>query len=65
MDEYLNKCYEYIKNDLNGEVMEIGDEYVFSLNNCSVNIRMAEGRELKINVVGGKPVEIDAECPLF
>ena len=64
MDEYLQKCFDYVTEDLQGEIMEDGDEYVFSLNNCAVFIAMKD-REIITRVIGGKPIEIDVDCPFF
>ena len=44
--------------------LEEGDEFVFSLKNCSLYIALEEGC-LKTKFIGDKVIDLDISCPLY
>ncbi|MFP3415040.1 hypothetical protein SB773_26285 [Bacillus sp. SIMBA_074] len=65
----LDLFYKALKEELNGEQMEVGDEFVYTCNNAVViyNMDYNEKKEktLGIRIIGGKAVHIDTELPIF
>ena len=43
---------------------EEGDEFVFSLKNCSLYVALEEGC-LKTKFIGDKVIDLDVSCPLY
>ncbi|PEK91422.1 hypothetical protein [Bacillus mycoides] len=67
--EEMNLFLEALKEELNGEQMEVGDEFVFTCNNAvviySMNHNEKKEKTLGIRIISGKAVHIDTELPIF
>lgn len=64
-DEILKKATEKLKEIYGDDfVFEEGDEFVFSLKNCSLYIALEEGC-LKTKFIGDKVIDLDISCPLY
>lgn len=64
-DEILKKATEKLKEIYGDDfVFEEGDEFVFSLKNCSLYIAVEEGC-LKTKFIGEKVIELDVGCSLY
>ncbi len=65
----LSLFFEALKKDLNGQQMEVGDEFAYTCNNATVvfsmNLNEKGEKDLRIQVIGGKPVHIDTVIPIF
>jgi len=65
----LSLFFEALKKELNGRQMEVGDDFIYTCNNAAVIFSMKLNekgeKDLGINVIGGKPVHIDTELPIF
>ncbi|MFE4764415.1 hypothetical protein [Bacillus mycoides] len=65
----LDVFFKALKEELNGEQMEVGDEFVYTCNNAVVIFKMdyneKKEKTLGIRVIGGKAVHIDTELPIF
>ncbi|EJS62004.1 hypothetical protein ICU_05172 [Bacillus cereus BAG2X1-1] len=67
--EELELFYKALREELNGQQMEVGDEYVYTCNNAVVIFAMdyneKQEKNLGIRIIGGKAVHIDTELPIF
>lgn len=65
----LDVFFKHLTEELNGEQMEVGDEFVYTCNNAVVIFKMdyneKKEKTLDIRVIGGKAVHIDTELPIF
>jgi hypothetical protein len=64
-NEIMNKAVQKLK-ELYGDdfKFEEGDEFVFSLKNCSLYIALEEGC-LKTKFIGDKVIDLDISCPVY
>lgn len=65
----LDVFFEALNEELNGEQMEVGDEFVYTCNNAvviySMDYNEKKEKTLDIRIIGGKAVHIDTELPIF
>lgn len=65
----LDVFFKALKEELNGEQMEVGDEFVYTCNNAvviySMDYNEKKEKTLGIRIIGGKAVHIDTELPIF
>ncbi|MGW6193983.1 hypothetical protein ACWFRC_25750 [Bacillus cereus] len=65
----LHLFFKALNEELNGEQMEVGDEYVYTCKNATVIYSMKydenKNKTLDIRVIGGKAIHIDTELPIF
>ncbi|EJS62982.1 TPA: hypothetical protein QCX97_003481 [Bacillus wiedmannii] len=65
----LDVFFKALTEELNGEQMEVGDEFVYTCNNAVVIFKMdyneKQEKTLDIRIIGGKAVHIDTELPIF
>ncbi|MFJ6034280.1 hypothetical protein ACIQFL_28690 [Bacillus toyonensis] len=65
----LDVFFKALKEELNGEQMEVGDEFVYTCNNAvviySMDYNEKKEKTLDIRIIGGKAVHIDIELPIF
>jgi hypothetical protein len=65
----LHLFFKALNEELNGEQMEVGDEFVYTCNNATVIYSMEydenKNKMLDIRVIGGKAIHIDTELPIF
>lgn len=65
----LDVFFEALNEELNGEQMKIGDEFVYTCNNAvviySMDYNEKKEKTLGIRIIGGKAVHIDTELPIF
>ncbi|MBE5087580.1 hypothetical protein IGI03_05895 [Bacillus thuringiensis] len=65
----LDVFFEALNEELNGEQMEVGDEFVYTCNNAvviySMDYNEKKEKTLGIRIIGGKAVHIDTELPIF
>lgn len=64
MDE-LKPFFDALQEELNGQTMEEGDQYSYVGKNCLVIFEMQEGHNLSVQVIGGRPKEVDAALSIF
>ena len=67
--EALELFYKALNEELNGQQMEVGDEFVYTCDNAVVIFTMdyneKQEKNLDIRIIGGKAVHIDTELPFF
>ena len=64
-DEIMAKALQRIKEIYGDDFkFEEGDEFVFSLKNCSLYIALEEGR-LKTKFMGDKVIDLDISCSMY
>ncbi|HGG0586359.1 hypothetical protein DZB94_13445 [Bacillus sp. AW] len=67
--EELDLFYKALNEELDGQQMEVGDEFVYTCNNAVVIFSMdaneKQEKTLGIRIIGGKAVHIDTELPIF
>lgn len=64
-NEIMNKATQKLKEIYGDDfAFEEGDEFVFSLKNCSLYIAVEEGT-LKTKFIGDKVIDLDISCPLY
>ncbi|MGE1028610.1 hypothetical protein ACQGS5_02905 [Bacillus sp. GKis3/1] len=65
----LDVFFKTLNEELNGEQMEVGDEFVYTCNNAVVIFAMdydkQGNRNLDVRIIGGKAIYIDTELPIF
>ena len=61
MDKVAQKLKEVFGDDFS---IEEGDEFVFSLKNCSLYITLENGC-IKTKFIGDKVMDLDISCPLY
>ncbi|MES5930020.1 hypothetical protein QCI77_29335 [Bacillus cereus group sp. MG9] len=65
----LHLFFKALNEELNGEQMEVGDEFVYTCNNATVIYSMKydenKNKTLDIRVIGGKAIHIDTALPIF
>ena len=61
MEKAVQKLKEMYGDDFK---FEEGDEFVFSLKNCSLYIALEE-ECLKTKFIGDKVIDLDISCPLY
>ena len=61
----LNEVLAKIREIINFNEWQVGDEELFTLNDGAVLIELAENRELKIKVIVGKPTHLDLNLNLL
>lgn len=65
INEILNKAVQALKERFGDDFkFEEGDEFVFSLKNCSLYIGLEDGC-LKTKFIGDKVIDLDVSCPLY
>lgn len=66
---FLEPIFKALRKELNGEKMDIGDEFVFTCNNATVVVRMDKNdkgeKDLNINIIGGNPIYVDVTLDIF
>ncbi|EOP49357.1 hypothetical protein IKQ_05174 [Bacillus cereus VDM053] len=65
----LDLFYKALNEELDGQQMEVGDEFVYTCNNALVIFSMdaneKQEKTLGIRIIGDKAVHIDTTLPMF
>ncbi|GAB6455975.1 hypothetical protein bcgnr5390_12510 [Bacillus luti] len=65
----LEPFYGALEKELNGEQMEVGDEYVYTCRNATVVFSMDldsnKEKVFSVKIIGGEAKYIDVEIPVF